>query len=240
MVNYLTEKQFFVKPYFSLSGGYQSTYRPTSTLNINGETSSTQSNKRMGYTKATMNAGIDLKNENWKFNVEGGIGSTIEGKTSLSYNKELVEGFGLEFNTKAEASRTLTTKNVKSTTNTEFIVPNDTGKKININQVTNVALHDSSQKLSFGGAITHTGKRHEIKVGGEFGWRGVGPGEINLNNNINYSNSSYNTECNIDLRENGFYVTPTVNVKIDSKNSNRSYIANVDKYSGSIGIRYNF
>ena len=239
MVNYLTEKQFFVKPYFSLSGGYQSTYRPTSTLNINGETSSTQSNKRMGYTKATMNAGIDLKNENWKFNVEGGIGSTIEGKTSLSYNKELAEGFGLEFNTKAEASRTLISKEIELNTNTD-IIPNNGQEKININQVTNVALHDSSQKLSFGGAITHTGKRHEIKVGGEFGWRGVGPGEINLNNDINYSNSSYNTEYNIDLRENGFYTTPTVNVKIDSKNSNKSYIANVDKYSASIGIRYNF
>ena len=239
MVNYLTEKQFFVKPYFSLSGGYQSTYRPTSTLNINGETSSSQSNKRMGYTKATMNAGIDLKNENWKFNVEGGIGSTIEGKTSLSYNKELTEGFGLEFNTKAEASRSLISKEIELNTNTD-IIPNNGQEKININQVTNVALHDSSQKLSFGGAITHTGKRHEIKVGGEFGWREVGPGEINLNNDINYSNSSYNTEYNIDLRENGFYTTPTVNVKVDSKNSNKSYIANVDKYSGSIGIRYNF
>lgn len=239
MVNYLTEKQFFVKPYFSLSGGYQSTYKPTSTLNINGETSSSQSNKRMGYTKATMNAGIDLKNENWKFNVEGGIGSTIEGKTSLSYNKELVEGFGLEFNTKAEASRTLISKEIELNTNTD-IIPNNGQEKININQVTNVALHDSSQKLSFGGAITHTGKRHEIKVGGEFGWRGVGPGEINLNNDINYSNSSYNTECNINLRENGVYVTPTVSVKFDNKNGTKSFIANVDKYSGSIGIRYNF
>lgn len=205
-----------VTPYLGAKAGVQKNTDVTFNTNSEQKTEDAGIRAQLG-----INGGVKIEKGNLFVDANATAGTSVGASVTAGYNQPIYKTLGLELSANAQGQKEL----LKSTAGyDEFYMENGEFK-------CNSALLEYRDGFFQAGAkaqVTFRDNRGHFKMG--------------LGAEGGYRYSGINSPVpNIQPKEEGLYITPTGHIEVSpGKNHKVTFIVDADKYSGNLGIKYNF